>query len=335
MHNLGILRFEPVLKRIRWGGRRLGTVLGKPIGDESDYAESWEVSCHPNGPSIVSRGPHAGTPLPELVSEFPNELLGENRHATASVGRRTGETFPLLIKFLDAADRLSVQVHPDDEQAQQFEPGANGKTESWVILDAKPGSRLFVGLKPDVNAARLRAALDAGAVEDCLHSYEVNAGDCVFIPARTVHAIGEGILLAEIQQSSDITFRLYDWGRVGADGRPRELHIEEALACIDFDRGPVNPVSPRVISDNDPRSELLVESEYFTTRRHTSDTPFTLEAARSFRVLMMLDGTATVSTNDDKCELEKGASALVPACCGAVEVRPQGRGVTLLEATGP
>ncbi len=187
--------------------------------------------------------------------------------------------FPLLVQFLDASDRLSVQVHPNDVQARFFDPNENGKTEAWVILDAKPDSRIYAGLKRSLDPFRLQRHLAAGTVEECLHSYAVRAGDCVFIPAGTVHAIGEGILLAEVQQSSDLTFRLHDWGRLGMDGQPRPLHVEESLACIDFDRGPVDPVVSRL---QNGATEELVSSEFFTLRRHTTHDSFCSPTTTAF-----------------------------------------------------
>lgn len=327
MQPIGLLQFHPVLKRIRWGGRRLGTVLGKPIGEETDYAESWEVSCHENGLSVIAAGAFDGLTLKELIHQRPDTVLG---------GRRSSDRFPLLVKFLDANDRLSVQVHPDDAHAARFQPGANGKTEAWVVLDATPGSLLYVGLKPGVDERRLRKSLAGDALEDCLHSVTVAAGDVVFIPAGTVHAIGEGILLAEIQQSSDITFRLYDWGRLGTDGKPRPLHIEQAISCIDFDRGPVDPVSPRILSEGDPRSELLVESPYFVLRRHTAARRFSLTAADRFRVLMVLQGSVEVAAASDRRNLPRGGTVLVPACCPAVEILPrESERAVILEAFVP
>lgn len=320
MQHIGPLQFRPVLKRIRWGGRRLGTALGKPIGDESDYAESWEVSCHDNGPSIVDGGAFDGVDFRELVARFPDDVLGP---------RRSSDRFPLLVKFLDANDRLSVQVHPNDDLAGEFEPGGNGKTEMWVILDAEPGSSLYVGLKAGVDEPRLRRSLQNETLEDCLHRVEVAAGDCVFIPAGTVHAIGEGILLAEIQQSSDVTFRLDDWGRVGADGKPRPLHIEQALRCIDFQRGPVEPVAPEVLNADEPRCERLVQSAYFTTHRYTAERSFALQKEASFRVLMLLKGAAEIATEGDRRKLQFGRTMLIPACCGDVHIAPQGEVVLL------
>jgi mannose-6-phosphate isomerase len=232
------LSFAPLFRRARWGGRRLATLLGKPIGPEPDYAESWELADHGADQSVVAVGPFAGWTLARLVAERNADLFG--RHAGLA-------QFPLLAKFLDAHDRLSVQVHPDDAQARTFDPRENGKTEAWVVVAAEPGSRLFAGLKANVDRESLTAALpraeqDPRSIEDWLHSFEVRAGDCVIVPAGTVHAIGEGVVVAEIQQSSDLTFRLSDWGRMGSDGRPRALHVAESLACIDFARGPLAPV---------------------------------------------------------------------------------------------
>jgi mannose-6-phosphate isomerase len=319
----GLLQLGPVLKRLRWGGRRLQTALGKPLGDGEDYAESWEVSCHPDGLSVVNGGPFDGQSLQSLVAQFPQAILGD---------RRRGDEFPLLVKFLDVNDRLSVQVHPDDEQARRFRPGEKGKTEAWVILDAQPGSLLFVGLKPGVDCDRLQRSLEEGTVAECLHSFPVAAGDSVFVPAGTVHAIGEGMLLAEVQQSSNRTFRLFDWGRLDADGRPRPLHIDEALACIDFSRGPVDPVTPVVLSEANPRTERLVCCPYFDMRRHTADSAFSIPSAGSFHVLMALEGNVTVASGEDRVLLPKGQTVLVPACCESVTVFPENGPATLLDA---
>ena len=211
------LRFEPIFRRYLWGGRRLGTVLGKPIGEGSDYAESWEVVDHGADQSRVAFGPLAGTTLGELVREHGHELLG--RH-------HPQPQFPLLIKLLDAQQKLSVQVHPNDEQAARLDTPDYGKTEAWVVLAAEPGSRIYAGLKRGFDRPALERELNRGTCELCLHHFEPRVGDCVFLPAGTVHALGGGLLIAEVQQSSDTTYRLFDWNRVGPDGRPRALHIE-------------------------------------------------------------------------------------------------------------
>ncbi|MDA1165144.1 MAG: class I mannose-6-phosphate isomerase [Planctomycetota bacterium] len=294
------IRFEPLLKRIRWGGTRLGTVLGKQLGSETDYAESWEISDHGADQSIVVASPLAGSTLQELLQQ----------HNEAVFGRHSGrDQFPLLIKFLDANDRLSVQVHPDDATARTFDPTENGKTEAWVIIDAEPGSRLYAGLKTGVTPDDLQSAIAAGTLEQCLHSFEVSAGDCVFIPAGTVHAIAEGILLAEVQQSSDLTFRLYDWGRTGADGKPRELHIEQALKCIDFELGPVNCVIPQMIE----HGQELVSCEYFTICRYSEPGQVQLPDDNRFHILMGLSGEASLMAGSRVEYLKLGQTLLLPA----------------------
>ena len=322
----------PILKRIRWGGTKLGSLLGKPLGEGTDWAESWEVADHGDDQTVVTAGPYAGWPLARLVAERPAELFG--RHATKSDGSPRTQ-FPLLIKFLDAADTLSVQVHPNDAQAVTYDPAENGKTEAWVIVDAEPGAALYAGLKPGTDAAALRAASEAGTVEDLLHRFEVSAGDCVFIPAGTVHAIGAGVVLAEIQQSSDLTFRLYDWGYRDPDGNPRQIHLDESIACTDFSRGPVDPVTPRPLPGPAGRSERLVAGDYFVIDRHTADGPFALPADDRFRVLMTLAGAATLAGGPESVELTPGKTVLVPAACGGLTVEPAAGGVTVLDSYLP
>lgn len=318
------LVFEPIFKRIRWGGRRLRTVLGKSIGPETDYAESWEVSDHGDDQSVVTQGAYAGWPLSRLVQEQNLPLLG----------RHTGrDQFPLLVKYLDANDALSVQVHPDDTLAKEFDPAENGKTEAWVILDAQPDSRLYVGLQEGVSESDLRAAAASGDVEPLLHVIDVQPGDCVFVPAGTVHAIGAGVLLAEVQQSSDITFRLHDWNRVGTDGRQRELHIDEALRCIDFRHGPVDPVTPRRLSE-ELGAEELVRSEYFVIRRYCRETTFTLPADDVCHVLMTLAGSGRLTSPDGPIALPRGQTVLLPAEREQVCIDPDSE-LTLLDACLP
>ncbi|RMG39040.1 MAG: class I mannose-6-phosphate isomerase [Planctomycetota bacterium] len=329
------LQFHPLFRRYRWGGRRLATVLNKPIGDDT-CAESWEVVDHGDDQSVVLDGPFAGKTLHELVVADPHGLVG-----------RPARQFPLLVKFLDAADRLSVQVHPDDERAKQFDPNENGKTEAWLIIDADPGSCLYVGLREGVDEATLRRAVAEKRIAECLHRVPIRAGDCVLVPAGTVHAIGEGILLAEIQQSSDLTFRLYDWDRLDRDGRPRPLHIEESFACIDFARGPVDPVQPVVLlsgdSDGGHTVERLCECPYFEMRRHTAAVRFTLAPEGVCRIVQVVDGlcSATVTEATDETatapsadwnarRLPRGQTFLIPAAGPSVEIEPLSE-VVLLE----
>jgi len=314
------LTFEPLLKRIRWGGRQLGTLLDKKIGPESDYAESWELADHADGQSRVTSGSLAGTTLASLIGSHPKELLG--RHAAAT-------QFPLLIKFLDANDWLSLQVHPDDRLAKSYDPSENGKTEAWVILDSKPESRICAGLKAGVTAEQLRQALSSGEIESCLNIIPVNAGDCIFVPAGTVHALGPGIVLAEVQQQSNLTFRLYDWGRVDASGKPRPIHIEESLACTDFRRGPVFPSKPIPLPDQTHTAEELVRSDYFVIRRHRFSEPVRIEADDRFRILISLQGDAHISTTAGTATLFMGSTVLLPACAENTVVSPKNPAVML------
>lgn len=319
------LVFKPILKRIRWGGRKLGTLLQKAIGDETDYAESWEIADHADGQSIVADGPLAGQTLASLMAQHPLELLG--RHAKQT-------QFPLLIKFLDANDWLSLQVHPDDRLAKNYNATENGKTEAWVILESQPDSRICAGLKAHVTPQLLREALLEGRVEECLHLISVKPGDCVFVPAGTVHALGPGIVLAEIQQQSNLTFRLFDWGRVDASGKPRVIHLEESLACTDFNRGPVSVCKPVQLCDQTHGFEELVRCEYFVIRRHRFLDPIRISADDKFRILISLQGESTVRSRFGSVSMGTGTTVLLPACSGETTLTPHGL-VSLLEVLVP
>jgi mannose-6-phosphate isomerase len=314
------LKFHPVFKRYLWGGRRLGTVLGKPIGPGEDYAESWEVVDHPQGQSVVSNGPLAGTPLQRLVTRRGRELLG--RHAPLP-------RFPLIFKYLDCQRDLSVQVHPDDAAAAQLDPPDFGKTEAWVVLDAQPGSRVFAGLKSVIDRETLAREVAKGRTELCLHSFEARAGQCIFIPAGTVHALGAGLLVAEIQQASDTTWRLFDWDRVGPDGLPRNLHIDESLAAIDYSARQVYPQTPQ--RTEQPHVERLVACDQFVLDRRTVAKELPLGGDDRFHILSVIEGEAllgvqrageaasevTDSTTNDEVSLItllRGQTVLVPAC---------------------
>lgn len=308
------LKFIPILKRYRWGGRRLGELLGKSIGPEADYAESWEICDHGADQSVVASGQYAGWTLRQLMEQRPQELLG----------RQAGSSrFPLLIKFLDASDLLSVQVHPNDQQARTYAPHAMGKTEAWIILAANPGSSLFAGLKPGIGEHELREAIPRGSVAECLHRVEVAPGDCLLIPSGTVHCIGGGILLAEIQQSSDLTFRLFDWNRNGTDGKPRELHVEQALACVDFSRGPVEKVPASARVQTGQSVEDLVHCPFFNIRRFKLNAPLTLAADDRCHILLGLSGSLTCSTSQGQQSISTGETVLIPAGGLPAQLEPE------------
>jgi len=318
-------KFRPLLKRYLWGDRRLGTVLGKPLGEGSDYAESWEVVDHGEDQSIVANGPLAGTALAELVAQHGAELFG--RHAPQS-------SFPLLFKFLDCQQNLSVQVHPDDAAAARLDQADLGKTEAWVILDAQPGSRVYAGLKFGFDRAALAREVQRGRTELCLNWFEPRVGDCIFIPAGTVHALGAGLLVAEIQQSSDTTYRLFDWNRVGPDGKPRPLHVEQALAAIDYSVHMVAPARPKPTSQ--AQVERLVACDKFVLDRWRIDGVRSLATDDRFHILSVLAGELLVgaadairplgSTTSDQVSiisLIAGQTLLVPASASELTVAPR------------
>jgi mannose-6-phosphate isomerase len=312
-----LLRFQPLFRRYLWGGRRLGTMLGKPIGEGDDYAESWEVVDHDADQSVVAAGPLAGRTLAELMRHHREELLG--RHAAH-------EHFPLLLKFLDCNRTLSVQVHPNDEQASRLDPPDLGKTEAWVVLHADPGSKIYAGLRPNATPALIASAINENRIEDHLHAFEAKPGDCVFIPAGTVHALGAGLVIAEIQQASDTTFRLFDWNRVDAAGNPRPLHIKQSLAVIDYATGPVMPQQPRTIA---PGRERLVECDKFVLDRCMATSPLMIGGDDRFHMLAILEGAVDDPQGSPGASLAAGQTALLPARAERIELKPQGRAVVL------
>ena len=314
------LRFEPIIKRLIWGGRKLATVLRKPIGEGSEYAESWEISDHRLDVSRVAEGPLAGATLRDLIQSHGEGLFGPG------VGLR--EQFPLLVKFIDARQDLSVQVHPDDELGRRL-ANDNGKTETWVIIHADPGSKIYAGLKPGTTRDAMARAVEDGTVETLLHSFEAKAGDCIFIPAGTVHAIGAGVVLAEFQQMSDATFRLHDWNRVGLDGKPRQLHIAESLESIDFDAGPVSPTTPTPEPMPGGTREQLARSEFFALERLTLDGPALVGEPDRFTILLGVDGVAEVRSGEMTATLGLGQTLLLPASIGPCEVTPRGSAILL------
>ncbi len=312
------LRFHPILRRYIWGGRRLESSLGKRLAPGNDWAESWEVCDRGPDQSIVEFGPLAGTTLGHLVNERGDELLGRHHPQLR---------FPLLLKFLDACQTLSVQVHPDDARAAKLNPPDLGKTEAWVVLEAEPGSVIYAGLKPGVERDTLAAAIRQGRCQDCLHAFQSLPGDCVFLPAGTVHAVGAGLLVAEIQQSSDVTYRLFDWNRLGSDGQPRPLHIEQGLDAVDFRRGPVEPRQPRPTEQ--PQVSRLVQCERFLLDRWEFDSPLPTGGDSRCHLIAVLEGAVRIEGDPSKAVLPRGGTALVPAGLGRIRLSPQGRTILL------
>src|SRR4051812_46424352 len=302
---LSPLRFEPIFKSMLWGGRRLPAFLNRPAPHADPVGEAWVLSDVDGSPSVVADGPLAGTTLRDLLAAEPARILGT---AKPSNGR-----FPLLLKFIDARQELSVQVHPNDAQAAAKHPTGCGKTEAWVVLDRDPAtSRIYAGFAPGVTAADFRTALAERTTPRTLHSFVPEPGDCVFLEAGTVHAIGADILLFEVQQTSDITYRLYDWDRVDAKtGKPRDLHVDDGLACADFGKGPCHPVRSR-----GGERERLVTCGYFTLDRVTSGRSFTVGAAGQCRVVVCVAGRGELNWRGARSPLTTGDVLLLPAEVG-------------------
>ena len=325
------LRFQPIFQRYLWGGRRLAEVLNKPIGNDN-AAESWEIVDHDNYQSVVAYGAEAGKSLCELIAENGTELLGPAAFKKISgeqIPPHLRQRFPLLLKFLDANQHLSVQVHPDDSYGATLSPPDLGKTEAWYVMHADPGAKIFAGLKPGTTKESFESAVAAGETESMLHSFEPKAGDCVFIPAGTMHAIGAGLLIAEIQQASNTTFRVYDWGRVESDGKSRPLHIQQAIAVNDFSRGPVSPSAAAASAD--PNWQTIVDCDKFVMNKTRLTTPVDAAGDGRFHIVACTRGEVAIENDPSGMPLTIGQTAILPASLGSTKLTPGTEGAELLE----
>jgi mannose-6-phosphate isomerase len=322
------LTFNPILKRIIWGGCRLGTRLNKPIGDLSDCAESWELVDRAADQSVVASGPYAGKTLGELISGNREAVLG--KHADL-------DAFPLLLKYLDCNRVLSVQVHPDDRYAKRMPVPDLGKTEAWYIVEASPNSLIYAGLREGVNREALALAMQHGRTEEVLHSFHPTAGQCVFIPAGTVHALGDGLVVAEVQQSSDTTFRLYDWNRTDANGKTRPLHVDQALEVTNYDLGPIAPQTPVPELSGWQR---LVTCEKFELRLGNDEVAtlgdLNTGGDDSPVVLMVTQGKISLEGDQwGQASYKTGDTILLPAAAGKARLRLESEDANVLEIRLP
>jgi mannose-6-phosphate isomerase len=322
MSDLYPLRFHPVYKNYLWGGRRFETALGRELASDGIYAESWEVADHPEGESIVAAGPLAGKSLRELRESQGEELLG--RHCPQGV-------FPLLLKYLDANQPLSLQVHPDDRCAAAMGLTDPGKTEAWYVVEATPGGCLWAGFSEPVDQDVVEQALREGDIERLLHRVEPRPGDCIFVPAGTVHAIGAGLLVAEIQQMSNNTFRLSDWGRLDANGNPRPLHIEQGVQAIDYTGGPIEPTTGR--PTDRPHVTRLVACEQFVLDRWHVQGKERIEGENRCLILTVVGGKLAVE-GDVMPPLRRGQTLLIPAAWGPIELESVGESAAELLVAG-
>jgi len=323
------LYFKPLMMERVWGGNRLSALHGKPIPPGKTIGESWELVDRPEAQSQIVGGPLDGKTLREALLQYPQDILGSLAHAKPKF-------FPLLLKYVDAGSPLSVQVHPDDIGAKAFND--RGKSECWVIVHADAGAEIVRGLKPGTTRQQYEDAVAKDRVEDVLHAFKPRVGDLVALPPGMVHAIGTGLVVAEIQQNSDLTFRIYDYKRLGLDGRPRQLHVKEALSAIRFEGNGdefagdmrADTVAPlETESSRGVKNELLLHGRYFDLRRYTI-TPgakFMLPARpEAPRVLMCISGAGTLGGG----EIKTGQTVLLPAAQPEIEVLSHDGNLTLL-----
>ena len=304
------LKFIPVYKQYIWGGRNLLS-LGKKL-PEGIVAESWELCCHPDGMSVVSNGRYSGRTLRSLLDEYGYKIVGNTY-------KEECKDFPLMVKFIDANEKLSVQVHPDDAYAMANE-GEPGKNEMWYVINAKPGARLILGLCPGVTKEVFKEAVSRNSVDKCLNSVMVKPGDFFYIHAGLVHAIGEGILLAEIQQYSNLTYRIYDYNRVDSSGNPRPLHIEKALDVIDF-CGSNGKNAKKILAYNINGSasvSVLAASPYFCAEIFDISGMIMQDTGgEQFHIYVFISGRGSIKTDAGSFPVEKGETVLIPSCIGS------------------
>lgn len=306
---MAILKLAPCYKDYLWGGRRLIDEYGKKFDGEV-LAESWELACHKDGNSTILNDEYKGMTLAEYIEKKGKGILGKNCEGV--------EEFPILIKLIDAKDHLSIQVHPDDEYARKVE-NQYGKTEVWYVLDCKPNSYLYYGFNKDISKKEVRDRIENDTILEVLNKVEVKKGDVLFIKPGTIHAIGKDILVAEIQQNSNVTYRVYDYARVGKDGKKRELHIDKAVEVLDY-------------SAVDKKLNTMTEQvrcKYFTVDYlqvdENTNTIFTGKTEEdSFASILVLNGSGTIRSNDEEFEFKKGDSFFVEANSGTYVISGDG-----------
>jgi mannose-6-phosphate isomerase len=320
------LKFEPIYQYRIWGGHRLVNLLTQPLPDNDPIGEAWILSDRDDHPSTVTDGPLKGKTISELLVDASEPLLGK------IAGRF--EKFPLLLKFLDCQKVLSVQVHPSDQLKKYIPAGESGKTEAWVVLQTGNEGKIYAGLKPGTTEDKLRSSLEKHEVADDLASFKPNVGDSVLIKAGTVHTLGD-VVVFEVQENSDVTYRLYDWDRVDEKtGKPRDLQVEQAIACIDFAQTAIGPVKPVIENDGPELREKIFDNEHFILWRLTGTVPFMVGEEAVPRVLVCIEGTGELETHNDLFSLTKGEVMLLPAVCGACPFVPKDK-VILLEIAVP
>ncbi|MCS1411044.1 MAG: putative mannose-6-phosphate isomerase GmuF [Verrucomicrobia subdivision 3 bacterium] len=300
------LTFHPLFKERVWGGRNIGTLFGKALPREKQIGESWEISDRPGDVSVVDRGSLAGRSLCQLIEERGSEIMGSARLCH---GR-----FPLLVKILDAQERLSLQVHPPARVAEVLK--GEPKTEMWFVADCRPGADIYVGLKTNVTRSSFEEKMRSGLVAECFHRIPVKRGDSMFLPSGRLHAIGAGNVIFEIQQNSDTTYRVFDWNRVGLDGQPRELHVESSLQSIDFEDHEPSLVEGSLVEIDDgvfSRTMAICDLFRVDHRRIRGEAAIRWESGEAVRVLGVVSGALRCEGNGSVLFLRAGSFVLLPA----------------------
>jgi mannose-6-phosphate isomerase len=309
------MQFKPVFKDYLWGGRNLAG-LGKKLPETGIVAESWEVSGHPEGPGVIENGELAGLSLPELIGIYPEKVLGN------AVVLKYGSKFPLLVKLIDANQQLSVQVHPDDDYALTHE-AEFGKHEIWYIIAARPGAQIIYGLVPGTTREEFARRIAAGEVESSLNYQEVAARDVIDIPPGMVHALGAGIILAEIQQNSNATYRVFDYNRLDAAGKLRPLHIQKALDVIDFTAGNGGKLpngAPVTLSPESLKTTLAVNSHFQVDLYQVKGAVSEAATGERFYIYTVLDGEGFIAWGEEELWIKQGDSLLIPATLGRYQL---------------
>jgi mannose-6-phosphate isomerase len=308
----GPLLFEPIFMERIWGGRRLESEFGKKLPAQKRIGESWEIVDRPEAQSVVVKGPLRGKTLHDLWTQDRSEIFGDLPDASR---------FPLLVKILDAHEKLSLQVHPPEKVASKL--GGEPKTEFWYVAATDPGAELYLGFREALTREQFEKALRDGTAADHVHTVRVKTGDAAFLPAGRLHALGAGNLLIEVQQNSDTTYRVFDWNRVDDKGKRRQLHIDQALQCIDF-----NDVAPKLV---EPQGELLVRHELFEVQKWNLDSPREIAARGQFAIACCLTGSLRCADVD----LTRGEFFLIPAQLQDRQLHPRTDGTSLLRVTIP
>jgi mannose-6-phosphate isomerase len=321
------LRFEPIYQYRLWGGRHLASLLSRPLPGDGPIGEAWVLSDRIDHQSLVANGPLKGHALGQVMAQFSEQLMGK---LSSRFSR-----FPLLLKFLDAREMLSVQIHPSDAHPEFIPAGDTAKTEAWVVIEAEKGSHIYAGLKSGTTASSLRQSLGDGTIADHLVSIVPKPGDAVFIPAGTVHTLGNNVVVFEVQQNSDVTFRLYDWDHIDQETkRPRPLQVDQAFACIEFGASDSGLVAPRAETTTPVERERLFDCHAFLLWRVLGQDQFTVGATAEPRVLVGIEGSGQIMHNGTPYAVSKGDIWLLPAEAGECVFQPCGK-VTLLEIAIP